>query len=191
MSDGNPQWDETQSAILDGAIRCIYERGFSNLTTRCIADAAGVNEVTIFRRFGNKAAVLEAVFAREARSVDGLDIQYTGDLEADLTRIVSALWQLTRTRQTIIPVLLMELPRNPDLQEYARHSLAQVADFTRIIGQYQKQGLLREDSAMMLFVTLLGPLVFAATTGNLLALPDDFNAGQYIQGFLFGYGRYL
>lgn len=47
--------------ILRAAMHLFTERGYAATTTRAIADAAGVNEVTLFRHFGNKAGVLAAI----------------------------------------------------------------------------------------------------------------------------------
>ena len=47
-------------------------RGYAATTTRAIAERAGVNEVTLFRRFTNKAGVLRAIadqFAEQAAGV--------------------------------------------------------------------------------------------------------------------------
>ena len=54
---------EVRQQILKTAIRLFAQRGFRGTTTREIALAAGVNEVTIFRHFSSKqelyAAILE------------------------------------------------------------------------------------------------------------------------------------
>ena len=48
--------------IIDAAVRVYSDVGFRGATTRRIADEAGVNEVTLFRTFGSKAALIaEAV----------------------------------------------------------------------------------------------------------------------------------
>ncbi len=47
--------------ILEAARRVYSTFGWRGATTRRIAEAAGVNEVTIFRQFGNKEALLGAV----------------------------------------------------------------------------------------------------------------------------------
>ncbi len=52
---------ETADRILRAFLRLVAERGIDATTTRLLAEAAGVNEVTIFRHFGNKASL-----AREA-----------------------------------------------------------------------------------------------------------------------------
>lgn len=55
---------DTESAILDAAAELFAERGYASTTTRAIAERAGVNEVTLFRRFENKAGVLRAISER-------------------------------------------------------------------------------------------------------------------------------
>ena len=183
------RWDNTQTAILDGAIRCIYRHGFQKLTTRCIADEAGVNEVTIFRRFGTKAAVLDAVFEREAHSLASDIVHFSGNVEADLTAIVGTMWNVTKDRQSIIPVILMELPRNPELRQYAEHSLRAVGQLLEIIQQYQDQGQLKSGSPLMTFSALIGPLVFTTLIESILPqATDPFDAQLYVQRFLYGHG---
>ena len=55
---------DTENAILDAAAELFAERGYASTTTRAIAERAGVNEVTLFRRFENKAGVLRAISER-------------------------------------------------------------------------------------------------------------------------------
>ncbi|GEM_PF-456882 len=45
--------------LLDAAARVYAEMGFRGATTRRIAEEAGVNEITIFRQFGSKEALIE------------------------------------------------------------------------------------------------------------------------------------
>jgi AcrR family transcriptional regulator len=53
--------EEIRSRILDAAARVYAQYGFRGATTRLIATAAGVNEVTLFRTFGSKAQLLHAM----------------------------------------------------------------------------------------------------------------------------------
>ncbi|MEO5797923.1 MAG: helix-turn-helix domain-containing protein, partial [Gemmatimonadales bacterium] len=48
----------TRTSLLDVTARIYSEFGWRGTTTRRIAEAAGVNEVTIFRQFGSKEALL-------------------------------------------------------------------------------------------------------------------------------------
>lgn len=56
----------TAEKILEAAASLFAERGYAATTTRLIAERASVNEVTIFRRFGNKLGVLKALGERFA-----------------------------------------------------------------------------------------------------------------------------
>jgi len=53
---------ETAENILHAARELFAEKGFSNISTRQIARKAGVNEVTLFRHFGTKVCLYEALF---------------------------------------------------------------------------------------------------------------------------------
>ena len=52
---------DSRERIIDAAAQVFGARGVAGATTRRIAEVAGVNEVTIFRLFGSKAALLEEV----------------------------------------------------------------------------------------------------------------------------------
>jgi AcrR family transcriptional regulator len=57
---------DTAAEILAAAAALFAERGYAGATTRAIADRAGVNEVTLFRRFESKAGLLRALGERLA-----------------------------------------------------------------------------------------------------------------------------
>jgi AcrR family transcriptional regulator len=54
--------------LLDAAVRLYAEAGYRGATTRRIADAAGVNEITLFRHFGSKDALIREAIARAGSS---------------------------------------------------------------------------------------------------------------------------
>lgn len=62
---------DSATRILDAASGLFAERGYQATTTRLIAERAGVNEVTLFRGFGNKQGVLAAVIGRVAARQPG------------------------------------------------------------------------------------------------------------------------
>lgn len=63
--------NDTGDRILAAARDLFAERGYAGTTTRCIAEAAGVNEVTLFRRFENKHGILRALGEQMARRQAG------------------------------------------------------------------------------------------------------------------------
>jgi len=58
--------DETRARLLAAAARVYAQHGYQGATTRAIAAEAGVNEVTLFRLFGAKEALLDEAIATEA-----------------------------------------------------------------------------------------------------------------------------
>lgn len=56
--------EETRDKILRAFLALAAERGMTAVTTRDIAAAAGVNEVTLFRHFGDKASLARAAVRR-------------------------------------------------------------------------------------------------------------------------------
>lgn len=58
--------DSARDRLLDAAHRIFAEAGFRGLTTRRVAAAAGVNEVTLFRHFPTKEALVLAALDRAA-----------------------------------------------------------------------------------------------------------------------------
>lgn len=179
--------DATQTAILDAVLVCIVNYGFGGLTTRRIAVEAGVNEVTIFRRFGNKTTLLNAALQREASLVQADAVHYSGDLTADLRRIVATLWQAASRRQSILPLLVAEIPRNPELQAAAQSSLQVIQQIVQILERYQTQGQLRPEPPILTFAALIGPIMFINLIGHMQpAALDAFQTELYVQHFLAG-----
>jgi len=62
---------DSATKILDAASGLFAERGYQATTTRMMAEASGLNEVTIFRSFTNKQGVLAAVVGRVAARQPG------------------------------------------------------------------------------------------------------------------------
>lgn len=51
-----------REALLDGAKRCLLEKGYAKTTARDVADAAGVSLAAIGYHFGSKESLLEQAF---------------------------------------------------------------------------------------------------------------------------------
>ena len=91
----------TRSAILEAAIRCFVERGYTNTTTAMIAETAGVSRGAMMHHFPSRSEVIKAVVAylharrlNEYRSlmtnIDTPDQQLT---RADIRKSVAAAWE--------------------------------------------------------------------------------------------------
>ena len=56
-----PVRDDTRTRIIDEATRILHEHGSRAVTTRAVAQAAGVQAPTIYRLFGDKDGLIDAV----------------------------------------------------------------------------------------------------------------------------------
>jgi AcrR family transcriptional regulator len=85
--------EETRNRILAATREIFAKKGRRGTTTREIAELAGVNEATLFRHFGNKDAIIDALAERycETEELQELAASLSGDLEADLHRLAFAL----------------------------------------------------------------------------------------------------
>lgn len=107
---------DTRTAILNAAVQVFSQHGFRGSTTRRIADAAAVNEVTIFRYFGSKEALLqEAISASDekafATSLPEEPANPLGELAEWSNAVVSHL----QGRRSVIRKCMGELEERPEL----------------------------------------------------------------------------
>jgi len=56
--------NETEQKILDAALKVFAKEGYKGATTRSIADEAGFNELTLFRKFKNKENLYNTVLTK-------------------------------------------------------------------------------------------------------------------------------
>jgi AcrR family transcriptional regulator len=105
-----PESDDTRQRILQAAAQLFSEQGYARATTRALAAAAGVNEVTLFRHFGSKKNLFAAVI--EEYAAPGLDaalrVPTTGDYRRDLVAMGSQVLALMMARRDAMRLLLCE-----------------------------------------------------------------------------------
>jgi AcrR family transcriptional regulator len=106
----------TRDHILDAAARVFAEHGFRGATTRLIADAAEVNEVTLFRLFGSKDALLGEAIRTRVYERDILQLpEVPGDARTELTAWAAAEYQHLLTHRSSIRQGMSELVDRPEL----------------------------------------------------------------------------
>src|SRR5947208_7748352 len=106
---------DIRDRILDAAKKIYELHGFRGATTRLIAIEAGVNEVTLFRTFGSKAALFEAMmqFHATATPLPALP-ELPVDPQAEITEWCTALLAHMRQSRSLIRKSLGELEERPD-----------------------------------------------------------------------------
>jgi AcrR family transcriptional regulator len=172
----------SDTQILAAALDILAQAGYAGATTRQIAAAAGINEVTLFRRFGNKQKLLKAAVEQEAASFAAAGIEYSGDVAADLLRVVQFYQHIVQERGRVIAMFLTEIPRQPELLELME---------TPLLQRYQSAGVLVEEPPMQAFTALVGPLFLSGILGHIsggrVGLPaTSFDAASHVQRYLGG-----
>jgi AcrR family transcriptional regulator len=135
--------DETKQRIIQGAAQVFAEKGYDGATTREIAEAAGVNEVTLFRHFGSKKNIFMAVIERFS-ALPGLEAamkdQLTGDYRQDLAKLGSHFLETMLKRRKAILMSLCTAERLPEIRDVVAQPPAHQQ---RILSGYLRQQIER------------------------------------------------
>lgn len=111
---------DTRSTILNAAVQVFSQHGFRGSTTRRIADAASVNEVTIFRYFGSKDALLqEAIRGSDVNAFSSPLPEEPQNPVRELTEWCTAVVNHLHTRSSVIRKCMGEMEERPELSNHA------------------------------------------------------------------------
>jgi outer membrane protein len=112
----------TRDQILDAAARLYGEHGFRGTTTRRIAQEADVNEVTLFRLFGSKTALLlEALRVHGVEPVRAELPTVPTDPLAELTAWCTHKRRAISNMRSIIRKAMSEFEENPEMPKCITH----------------------------------------------------------------------
>jgi AcrR family transcriptional regulator len=166
-----------RNKILDAALRVYAKEGFRGSTTKLIAHEAGVNEVTLFRKFGSKLALIEAsiVYHIERTQVDALP-EEPSDPEREITAWCTAHMANMRDSRALMRKFMCELQQYPAMLERMKMSPAfRPADLSEYIARLREQGRAGTDFNVQAAVQMLRGALFADAMGrdfNPTAFPD-------------------
>jgi AcrR family transcriptional regulator len=189
---------DTRQRILTSALEVFLEKGYAAATTRLIASHAGVNEVTLFRHFGNKPNLLVAIIDRFS-PVDNLKRllaeQLTGDFDQDIQQIAAFLVDVMSQQSDIMPLVLYEAHQIPELREKLESIPREM--LMLLIPYFEQQarlGNIRKDLSPFLMArsffflhVSLGRLAHAEQERKMpLPITPEVAAGQLLELFLRG-----
>ncbi len=141
--------EDTRERILLAAREVMARKGKRGATTREIADAAGVNEATLFRHFGNKDALIIAVARHTCGDIVLRDVisQLKGSLEEELFTIGKAMTERMESMIDMIRWSLVEsdYENNIFAQETWRPQTAIRGVITEYMSSRIAEGYLRGD----------------------------------------------
>ena len=119
MTNTNPTLKKkARQRILEAATESFQSLGYIRTTTQAIAAKAGVAEVTLFRQFGDKQTLFQAVFQQIGGGVnfEMLEAQLTGDLATDLSLISQHSLRFFLEQQDTIRMLMFESVHFPEMK---------------------------------------------------------------------------
>jgi AcrR family transcriptional regulator len=182
----------SRQKLLEAAMRVFAESGFRGATTRRIAEAAGVNEVTLFRQFKSKTALINEaaeLYARR-RSEEALPQQPVSPLR-ELSEWCTAHLLLLQESRDLIRKCMAEVDDHPNMAGCVRQGPdvvhKQLLDYTARLVRQQRLALSNDD--MRVACIMLQGSMFADAMGRDL-MPDLFprptaRAGaEYARAFL-------
>lgn len=180
----------SRERILEAAARVYAMHGFRGATTRLIANEAGVNEVTLFRTFGSKSALIEAVLAQHGHSRPAVAFpDVPVDPFAELTAFVAESLKRVREMRPLLMHTMSEVDERPEAHEFACRGRHHVHDtLTNYIRTLQDRGLARRDidvevAAVMLTATVMSDAVSRHIVPEVYP-PIESAAEQYVRAFL-------
>ena len=177
--------------LLDAARRVFAHHGPGGATTRRIAEEAGVNEVTMFRIFGSKEALLEEAARVHATGEHAMPLpESPADPQKEL-----ALWcareieRLRESREFIMQCLAGEAG-HPKMAENGAVPMMQAAEELRAyVDRLHGAGLLKHPEDRAVAVSMLLSTMYSDALGR-TTLPDvhPTNVGRapalYVRLFL-------
>ncbi len=115
--------EDVTEAIRNAVVEELAAVGFSKMSIEGIARRAGVGKTAVYRRWKSKLhLVLDLVGAFAA---DGLPVPATGSLHGDVRALLEVMSHVLRhpVASAVIPDLLVEAARNPEIADAVRGAL--------------------------------------------------------------------
>lgn len=175
-------------AVFQAVIDVLSAYGYEKATTKLIAEAAGMHEATLFRKYRSKFNLIEQAINTIFSDVPLARASYTGDLQNDLLSIIKAYLKTSEMVGDILPILLVEISRNPELKTLLENPWRNVFNISNILEQYQAQGVLKKEPILSSISVLLGPLMVRHLITQVE--PDmpitEIQPQEYVDNFLQG-----
>jgi len=142
-----PDEADTKKKIIDAAADVFTKNGYVRTTTRSIAKAAGVSEVTLFRHFENKENLMTAAMDTYGSPyvVRMIERRLTGDYSADMHMMGSVLMHVLQERAGVILFAIGESRHFPGMRKLFSKMPAQLWDMlARYLQKKMDEGVVRE-----------------------------------------------
>jgi AcrR family transcriptional regulator len=188
--------DDTRERIMAAAAEIFVEKGYARATTRSIAEAAGVNEVTLFRHFGSKRNLLSEIVHQYSPLPDLTSIivnQLSGDYRQDLLHLGTVFLNTLTQRKEALRLILCEAHEIPELREV----IVQIPDqlrqvLTRYFQAKIQEGSIRDLNPALMAQGFLGMFFSYAIAREMLGseiapeVPTEDLVAKFVDIFIHG-----
>lgn len=181
--------EETRQKILSAAAEVCSKVGYSKATTKSIAAAAGVNEVTLFRHFGSKENLFsEAIESYGSPSmVPLIEAQFSGDYQQDLLMVGEFFLDVMIARREMLRLLLCESAHIPEVRSVLARNPRELRQMlARYFQERKDEGTILRGNPEMMAQAFMG--MFFAYAISLNILEEDFStkisSGEIVSQFV-------
>lgn len=189
-----PGKDDARQRILRAAAQTFAEKGYARATTRLIAAAAEVNEVTLFRHFGSKKNLFTAVLQQYSalNQLESVAEQFTGNYRQDLQRLGQILHHAMTEQKDAMRLMLCEASEMSELRDAMVAIPQQLRQMTaNYLSQQMAAGQIRDGNPQLMAQAFLGMFFSYSVAREILGdptLPEtaDEIVAQFVDIFVGG-----
>jgi AcrR family transcriptional regulator len=179
----------TEQRLIDAALEVFSREGIAKATTREIAKVAGVNEVTLFRKFQTKQRLLEEVLSRAFLPAGGKSetrpsIAKGDSVETVIRHFAKADFERKKDHTGLMRVLVAESHRMGELETemLRRIFLPWKQELANQLREAAELGLVRADVVPQLIVDQLMGMLFVGALRCEARQVIGYTPDEYLDG---------
>ena len=177
--------DRTTSRILDAALKQFETWGLRRSTVEDVARTAGVSRVTVYRRFGNKEGLAEAVLLREETRFFGELYAAVHEIPSPVDRLVEGFtFALAFLRRHTLLNRLLSIEPDEILPYLTIHAGAPLASARRFLAMDLGQVMPEDDAEMVGELLARTLLSFLLTPDTVAGLKTSDDARRWVRRYL-------
>jgi AcrR family transcriptional regulator len=144
--------------IHKSTLQVFVERGYEAATTREIAERAGVNEATLYRRFNTKAELIRTALEHELVDSPFGSLKGSDDVHADIAMIARSYIETFEVFGAIVMALIGNAAKHPEIQSATSALLPNLQNAAQIIAKHQAAGRVTPGKPLAKLLQLIAPL---------------------------------
>jgi AcrR family transcriptional regulator len=145
--------------------------------------------VTLFRRYGDKAALINAALKHALTRSPFARLTVTDDVAVDLAALVGAYADAVQEYGGAMLTLLTEVPRHEVLRDAVDALTPNMRNAARVIAAHQEQGHLAQGDPMKMLTILIAPLMAFGLWHRVgdVVVASDCDPDTVVRAFLDGH----